>query len=246
MPQPRQAALQVQLHPIMVPDRDLARSLEGFRQEVQQYLQQLAERADTLSGLRGTPAFYADLDARGNKVRGLGIGDKDDDAAQRGQALTLTADGKAYDAKGRKVVNLALADSDGNGVPWQQLQERLKQLLNSPTFTGTVTIARLVVTGPLEHSGTTVGFLGATPAVQQAAIAALTDGTGATANNAIENVPAAAGDAGGAATVSAANAVATVTSVNTALTAIENNIADLTAKVNALAAVVRTFGFIAP
>ena len=49
-----------------------------------------------------------------------------------------------------------------------------------------------------------------------------------------------------AATVSAANAVATVASVNTALTAIENNIADLTAKVNALAAVVRTFGFIAP
>lgn len=61
----------------------------------------------------------------------------------------------------------------------------------------------------------------------------LTDNTGVAApNDIIENVPASAGDVGGAASVSAAANVATVASVDTALTAIENNIADLTKKVN--------------
>ncbi len=69
---------------------------------------------------------------------------------------------------------------------------------------------------------------------QQSNIVALTDNTGATANDTVENVPACTGDAGGVATVSDPANVATVASVNTSLTAVENNIADLTAKVNAI------------
>ena len=49
-------------------------------------------------------------------------------------------------------------------------------------------------------------------------------------------MPAATGDGGGAATVSAAADVATVASVNTALTAIENSLADLAAQINKLVA----------
>lgn len=64
----------------------------------------------------------------------------------------------------------------------------------------------------------------------------LTDSTGATPNTTIENVPAATGDAGGAATVSAAADVATVASVNTALTAIENSLSDLADQINKLIA----------
>ena len=63
---------------------------------------------------------------------------------------------------------------------------------------------------------------------------ALTDSTGVTPDTTVENVPAAAGDAGGIAMVSAAANVATVASVNTALTAVENSISDLTAQVNKL------------
>ena len=60
-------------------------------------------------------------------------------------------------------------------------------------------------------------------------VTALTDNTGATANNTIENVPAATA-------ASTDTSAASLTSTNASLTAIENNIADLTAKVNAIIA----------
>lgn len=62
-----------------------------------------------------------------------------------------------------------------------------------------------------------------------AAVTALTDNTGATANDTIENVPAATA-------ASTDISAASLTSTNASLTAIENNIADLTAKVNAIIA----------
>lgn len=66
-------------------------------------------------------------------------------------------------------------------------------------------------------------------------VSSLTDNTGVVSpNSTIEDVPACEGDAGGSDTVSSADAVATVASVNAALAAIENNIADLAAKVNAI------------
>lgn len=60
-------------------------------------------------------------------------------------------------------------------------------------------------------------------------ITALTDNTGASANNTIENVPAATA-------ASTDTSAASLASTNAALTAIENNIADLAAKVNAILA----------
>ena len=108
------------------------------------------------------------------------------------------------------------------------------------TFSGEVELD-----GALNHDGTTVGFYGATPATQASASADLTDNTGATANYTVEDVPAAAGDAGGVVMVSAAANVATVASVNTALTAVENDIADLAAKVNKCLTVLRTLGLMA-
>lgn len=60
-----------------------------------------------------------------------------------------------------------------------------------------------------------------------ASVTALTDNTGATANNTIENVPAATA-------ASTDTSAASLTSTNASITAIENNIADLTAKINAI------------
>lgn len=70
-----------------------------------------------------------------------------------------------------------------------------------------------------EFTGTVNGAL--------SGVTALTDNTGATANNTIENVPAATA-------ASTDTSAASLTSTNASLTAIENNIADLTAKVNAI------------
>lgn len=72
--------------------------------------------------------------------------------------------------------------------------------------------------------------LGVAGADALAAVVALTNSTGATANNTVENVPAAV------ASVGADTSAATVVSVNAAITAIENDISDLTAKVNEILA----------
>jgi hypothetical protein len=246
MPSPKQTAQVIQLHPVLVDDPVMSRTLEGLRLEIQQALQKLGEQIDSSSGLRGSPALYADMDARGHRLRKVGKAEDDDDVPQRGQTLYRTADGKTFDARGIQIVNVGTARAKGNAVPFEQLLEEMKLLLESPVFTGLVTIADLLLTGTLTHTGPAIGVFGTAPAGQQAAIAALTDGTGATANDAIENVPASTGDAGGIAMVSAAANVATVASVNTSLTAIENDLADLTAKVNAITAALRTYGWIAP
>lgn len=62
---------------------------------------------------------------------------------------------------------------------------------------------------------------------QVAALVALTDASGGTANNTVEVIPAAT-----AATTD--TSAASLTSTNTAITAIKNDVADLTAKVNAV------------
>lgn len=64
------------------------------------------------------------------------------------------------------------------------------------------------------------------------ALVALTDNSGGTANNTVEVVPAAT-----AATTD--TSAASLTSTNAALTAIKNDIADLTAKVNAIIAALK-------
>lgn len=60
-------------------------------------------------------------------------------------------------------------------------------------------------------------------------VTALTNSTGATANNTVENVPAAT------AAVTDTTA-ASLTSTNAAITALENNVSDLTAKINEIIA----------
>lgn len=66
---------------------------------------------------------------------------------------------------------------------------------------------------------------------QQSAVTSLTDNTGGTANNTLENVPTVGVDV-----VIAASQV----DVNTAIAAIENNFADLSAKVNSILTALRS------
>ena len=82
---------------------------------------------------------------------------------------------------------------------------------------------RLLVKELLVNGGPVTGAPGAS-------ITPLTNNTGATANDTVENVPAAVAAATGADTAT----LPTLTSVNASLTAVENNISDLTAKVNAI------------
>lgn len=85
-------------------------------------------------------------------------------------------------------------------------------------------------TGKLVVDGSTISATGYAAA---AALTALTDNSGGTADNTIAAVPAAT-----AATTD--TSAASLASTNTALTAIKNDIADLTAKVNAIIAALAT------
>lgn len=69
------------------------------------------------------------------------------------------------------------------------------------------------------------GTLNGTVAGALAGVTVLTNSTGATANNAVENVPAATA-------ASTDTSAASLASTNAAITAIENDISDLTAKIN--------------
>jgi hypothetical protein len=233
------------LHPVRLADPEAQRGIEQLRREVERHLMQLTESLDTLKGLRGAPEFLAPVNMRGNAIRGVGRPEREDDAQQAGWSLGKNGAGTAFDARGVTIENMPDARTGGQSVPLQQLEARLRRQLENAVFTGIVTIPTLIVTIEFRHTGATFGVFSTTPAPQQSAIADLTDNTGATADNVIENVPASTGDAGGIAMVSAAANVATVASVNTALTALENNIADLAAKVDALTAMARTFGLIA-
>lgn len=73
------------------------------------------------------------------------------------------------------------------------------------------------------------GIFNGTIAGALASVTVLTNNTGATANDTVENVPAAVA-------ADTDTTAASLASVNTALTAIENDISDLTAKVNAIIA----------
>lgn len=108
-------------------------------------------------------------------------------------------------------------------------------LTSGGTIAGNLTVSGdVTVTGALDHDGSTVGLFAVAPATRTTGVAQLTDNTGATANDTIENVP--------AAVVGVADA--SVASVNTALTAIENNLADLTAKLNAVMTAIKAHGII--
>lgn len=130
----RQVGIQTLLHPVApVADQATNQAFEGFRREVQQVLQLLGERVDTLQGLRGSPEFFTDVEMTGNRIRRMGNAVDDDDAQNRGGALSKSLDGLTFDARGLQVVNLALAKTRGEAVPFEQLEGRLTELLRTAT-----------------------------------------------------------------------------------------------------------------
>ncbi len=127
---------------------------------------------------------------------------------EAGAAITLSSNGTPV-----KV------DSSGRVVPQSTSGVCVGWALEAASGSGIIISVLLAPGASAPLSTTVVG--------DQNAITALTDSTSATANNTVENVPAAT------AAVTDTTA-ASLTSVNTALTALENNDADLTAKVNAI------------
>ena len=88
-------------------DPQVRQALDQLSQETTRWLQRIAEAVDTGNGLRGEPTFYADINAKGNRLTQVGIPKDDTDAQLKGLSLgRATLGAKAWDAKNLPIVNL--------------------------------------------------------------------------------------------------------------------------------------------
>jgi len=236
----RQQSVIPLLHPVAHTDPATARALEQLRQEVQHYLQLLAERVDTQAGIRGTPRLYADLDGGGMRLTNIAMPAVGTDAQRADQALSLDKTGASYDAGNRPIINIPRATAPRHAVPLEQLDEDMQQVLVSPTILGNATITGdLTLGGAFDHNGATFGALGTTPVAQHAAQANVTGTAGGATNGAMEAI------------ADPADAPATADAlrddlVANALPSIRNNIDEVRILANKAMDVLRTFGLMAP
>ena len=97
-------------------------TVEELRRELQFRFQQLGNRLDELAGKRGTPTFFADVDANTNRVTNLGMPTADSDAQRVDLSLHRPTPSTDFDAQGRKILNIAEGEQDREGVNLAQLR----------------------------------------------------------------------------------------------------------------------------
>jgi hypothetical protein len=102
---------------------------EELAKSVQFWLQHLANRLDTLAGLRGPATFYGPVDTQGNPVQN--VGDPTDENSAVPARLTITRRpnpgqiGKLqqWDAKGLQIFNIGSGDHPQDAATINQLGE---------------------------------------------------------------------------------------------------------------------------
>lgn len=104
--------------------------------------------------------------------------------------------------------------------------------------TANPTFNNIEIDGALNHDGAAVGFYGTTPVAQASDIGALSDSSGGSTDGTIEAMP----DPGDS--PADADALRDDLVANT-IPALRNNIAELTAQVNALRTILRNYGLMA-
>lgn len=115
-------------------------TVEALRREVQFTLQQQANRLDELAGKRGTPAFYADVNAQGHRVTNIGAPQATTDAEQRGLSLGRESLTGAWDAQNQPIQNLPPGRGLTESVNLQQVQLLLDALIEEVLPTGMIVL----------------------------------------------------------------------------------------------------------
>jgi len=100
-----------------------------LRQSVQFWFQQVYNHLDRMSGLRGTPTIYADLDANGMTITNVRDAQNPTDLVPKKQTLTLTMNPEnsmmQFDAQGIGIFNGSPGDHPADLVTLQQLRDEL-------------------------------------------------------------------------------------------------------------------------
>lgn len=109
-------------------------TVEELRRSVQFWLQQMANHLDTQAGLRGTPALYGPLDARGHTIHNVGDPVDENGAVPARLAMTSRSNpdqGRAvqWDAQGQQIFNLPAGVGPAQAVNVSQLDDTTQKSL---------------------------------------------------------------------------------------------------------------------
>lgn len=104
-------------------------TVDELRQSIQFWIQQAFNHLDQFSGLRGTPKFYADVNANSKRVIGLGIPTGNTDAERVDFSLRSKAAGGSYNARGRAIENVLDATDLADAVNLRQLRREVDDAL---------------------------------------------------------------------------------------------------------------------
>jgi hypothetical protein len=109
----RQTAFTPTIRAPEVKDRAMATALNDMARQIEFWLKRAVQQIDEQRGNRGTPTFNADVNLQGNKLRGVGDPEADDDVLPAGLGLRRpTSRADFFDANGLVVRNA----SDAIGV----------------------------------------------------------------------------------------------------------------------------------
>lgn len=129
-------------------------TVDELRQSIQFWMQQAFNHLDQFSGLRGTPKFYANVDANSKRITGLGIPTGNTDAERADFSLRSRVVGGAYDARGRSIENVLDATNFAEAVNLGQLRKEIGETILVEGFVKPFTVAFV--------GATTVTILGTT------------------------------------------------------------------------------------
>jgi hypothetical protein len=108
------------------------KTVEELAKSVQFWLQHFADRLDTLAGLRGTAAFYGNVDHQGNSIDNIGDPTDENGAVPARLAITRKPNpgqiGKLqqWDAQGLQIFNIGSGDHPQDAATINQLGESLQ------------------------------------------------------------------------------------------------------------------------
>lgn len=129
-------------------------TVDELRQSVAFWMQQAFNHLDQFSGLRGTPKFYADVNANSKRVTGLGVPVGNTDAERVDFSLRSKTAGGMYDAQGRPIAHVLAATDLSDAVNLEQLRQEVSEALFAEAFVKSFAVAFV--------GATVVTILGAT------------------------------------------------------------------------------------
>jgi microcystin-dependent protein len=113
-------------------------TLEDVRFSTQFWLQQLFNRLDQLSGVRGTPTFYNDIDANTKRITSLGLPAEGTDAQRFDLCLHSESPTGEFNAQNRNIVNVSTATRGMEAVNLEQLRNEIGQTISTELPRGVI------------------------------------------------------------------------------------------------------------